>query len=268
LASSEEAGHRVVLSSYNIHRCYGRDGAYRPDRIRDVLRQIDADVIALQEVETLNDEPGLLDYLCENSNWNHIHGPTLERADGDYGNAILTSLPIRSVRRIDISQNRREPRGAFQVGLVHRNRHFDLLATHLGLRPAERRAQIRILLKELQKNAGSRNDTTSTVLMGDLNEWFLWGRPIRLLHKCFKPSPAPATYPARFPLFALDRIWVEPRESLEGVKAVNNALTRIASDHLPLVAELDSRCFKQTAEQQCSSDDDAGDNSQDTESFG
>jgi len=244
LASSERAGRRIVLSSYNIHRCYGRDGEHRPDRIRDVLRQIDADVIALQEVETLNDEPGLLDYLCENSRWNHIHGPTMERHGGDYGNAVLTSLPVRSVRRVDISQDRREPRGALLVSLINRDRPFDLLATHLGLRPAERRVQIRMLLEELQKIADSTNDTALTVLMGDLNEWFLWGRPVRFLHRRFRPCPAPATCPARFPLFALDRIWVEPRESLVGVKAINNPLTRAASDHLPLVAELDSGCFK------------------------
>lgn len=260
MASSKQAGHRLVLSSYNIHRCYGSDGAYRPDRIRDVLRQIDADVVALQEVETLRNEPGLLDYLCENSSWTHIHGPTMAHADGDYGNAILTSLPIRSVRRIDLSQGRREPRGAFLVTLGDRRRPFDLLATHLGLRPGERRAQIRVLLKELQKTAGGPNDKKAfTVLMGDLNEWFLWGRPVRFLRRHFGPAPAPATWPARFPLFALDRVWVEPRQSLLGVTAVNNPLTRIASDHLPLVAELDLGRFKQTAKQQRAGDDEGGD---------
>jgi len=261
LASSKPVGQRLVLSSYNIHRCYGSDGAHRPDRIRDVLRQIDADVVALQEVETLRDQPGLLDYLCENRSWTHIHGPTMAHAEGDYGNAILTSLPIRSVRRIDLSQDRREPRGAFLVTLGERSRTFDLLATHLGLRPAERRAQIRILLTELQKTAGSTNDKAFTVLMGDLNEWFLWGRPVRFLRRHFGPAPAPATWPARFPLFALDRVWVEPRRNLLGVQAVNTPLTRIASDHLPLVAELDSGRFKQTTKQQRASDDDSGDDS-------
>jgi len=80
--------------------------------------------------------------------------------------------------------------------------------------------------------------------MGDLNEWFLWGRPLRYLQRHFKSGPAPATFPARFPLFALDRIWVEPRENLVSVKTVNNSLTRLASDHLPLVAELGSGRFQ------------------------
>jgi len=244
LAHDGCSGRRIVLSSYNIHRCVGRDGAHRPDRIRDVLRQIDADVIALQEVETLNDEPGLLDYLCEDSSWQHVHGPTLEREDGDYGNAILTSLPIRSSRRIDISQDLREPRGALHLQLSCHDRSFEVLATHLGLRPWERRAQIKMLLGEMQSHVARPDNTLFTVLMGDLNEWFLWGRPLRYLQRHFKSGPAPATFPARFPLFALDRIWVEPRENLVSVKTVNNSLTRLASDHLPLVAELGSGRFQ------------------------
>ena len=244
MAREGSAGRRIVLSSYNIHRCIGRDGKHRPDRIRDVLRQIDADVFVLQEVETLHDEPGLLDYLCEDRSWRHIHGPTLEREEGEYGNAILTSLPIRSSRRIDISQDRREPRGALYARLGCADQPVDLLATHLGLRPRERRAQVKLLVQEMQHEGVRPNDGVTTVLMGDLNEWFLWGRPLRYLQRHFKSPPAPATFPARFPLFALDRIWVEPRENLVSVKTVNNPLTRSASDHLPLVAELDSGRFQ------------------------
>lgn len=261
-SGKQAAAGRLVISSYNIHRCYGRDGAYRPDRIRDVLRHIDADVVALQEVETLVDEPGLLDYFCENSNWSHIHGPTLERADGDYGNVILTSLPVRSLRRIDISQRRREPRGAFLATLGDERWSFDLVATHLGLRPGERRAQVRLLLKTLQETADNASGSACTVLMGDLNEWFLWGRPLRFLEQYFDPTPSPATWPARFPLFALDRIWVEPRQRLLRVKAVDTPLTRVASDHLPLVAELDSGAFEQTTKQEYAGDDDTGDDRQ------
>ncbi len=200
--------------------------------------------MALQEVETLNDQPGLLDYLCEDRPWQHIHGPTLERDDGKYGNAILTSLPIESIRRIDISQDRREPRGAFYVRLSHQDQPFDLMATHLGLRSAERRIQAKRLLEEMQHGTMGANGSMFTVLMGDMNEWLKFGRPIRYINRHFKSTPAPATFPARFPLFALDRIWVDPGEILFNVKAINNALTRSASDHLPLVAELNSGRFQ------------------------
>lgn len=225
----------LVLASYNIHRCYCREGRYDPPRIRQVLHELNAQVIALQEVELLHDAPGLLDYFCENSPWKAIPGVTLTRDSGHYGNAVLTSLPIRAVRRIDLSVPRREPRGALQVTLDYQGHPLEVMATHLGLRPAERRAQIRRLLGALRHTAGSQ----TTVLMGDLNEWFLWGRPLRWLHNHFRRSPSPASFPACCPFFALDRIWVKPREKLIDVKVVNNSLTRAASDHLPLVARLE-----------------------------
>jgi endonuclease/exonuclease/phosphatase family metal-dependent hydrolase len=76
------------------------------------------------------------------------------------------------------------------------------------------------------------------VLLGDLNEWFLWGRPLRWLRRHFGRTPAPATFPARWPLFALDRIWVEPVRLLERIEVHRNGFAREASDHLPLRATL------------------------------
>jgi endonuclease/exonuclease/phosphatase family metal-dependent hydrolase len=109
-----------------------------------------------------------------------------------------------------------------------------VMATHLGLRPAERRHQTRLLLMYL----GSVPPVPS-VLMGDLNEWFMWGRTLRWLHVAFCTTPAPATFPSRFPMFALDRIWVHPRQSLRALGVHASAVARSASDHLPLVALLD-----------------------------
>lgn len=109
-----------------------------------------------------------------------------------------------------------------------------LVATHLGLRPVERRQQVRHLLDIVTRGSGDG----ISILVGDLNEWFLWGRPLRWLQNYFRPIPAPATYPAFWPLFALDRIWVHPMERLETVRTFNTPLARVASDHLPLVAVL------------------------------
>ena len=79
-----------------------------------------------------------------------------------------------------------------------------------------------------------------TVLAGDVNEWFLWGRPLRWLHDHFSATPAPRTFPAGRPLFALDRIWVRPRSYLQDVRAHASELSSRASDHLPIVAQLRS----------------------------
>jgi len=77
-----------------------------------------------------------------------------------------------------------------------------------------------------------------TILLGDLNEWFLWGRPLRWLHRHFEQTPAPATFPAGFPVLALDRIWVRPRHLLRRLTVHASPLARQASDHLPVVAQL------------------------------
>lgn len=228
----------LVLASYNIHGCYGADGKFDPARIRRVLRQLDAQVIALQEVERVKAVPGLLEYFCEQRSWQAIHGPTLLRDSGDYGNAILTSLPVRSLQRIDLSQPGREPRGAVLAELDHHGDALTIIATHLGLRPGERRQQIRQLLALLQQREANTRTAAVTVFMGDLNEWWFWGRSLRWLRHHFQRAPAPATFPARYPLFALDRIWVKPRDRLLSVEVINTPLTRNASDHLPLIARL------------------------------
>jgi endonuclease/exonuclease/phosphatase family metal-dependent hydrolase len=246
---------KLTLASYNIHRCHGRDGSHAPARIREVLRQTGADVVALQEVELLREEPGLLEFLCSGSPWAPVHGPTLERRNADYGNALLTSLPLRSVNRIDISQPGREPRGVIEAVLQAQKTSLRVLATHLGLWPAERRAQVQQLLDILRGRSRNAESHSAAVLMGDLNEWFLWGRPLRRLAAHFKPSPAPATFPSRYPVFALDRIWAQPAGILSRVRVLDTPLARMASDHLPLVAELEiadtgSGAFQQAPQQQ------------------
>ena len=223
---------KLRLASYNVHRGIGRDRRLEPQRILDVLREIDADVIALQEVEAHDSGGDMLAWLAEQTGYHAIAGTTLKRHDGHYGNGMLSRCPVREKKICDLSWRRREPRGAIAADVDCGEGHtLRVVATHLGLRPAERREQVERILRLFSWRDGDR-----AVLMGDLNEWFLWGRPLRRLHRYFDETPAVATFPSRFPVFALDRLWTHPGSILTDLKAHDSALARVASDHLPLVA--------------------------------
>lgn len=220
----------LAVATYNVHRCVGRDGKRDPERILAVLRELDADVMALQELEWEADTA--LDLLAEFArrlDCTGIAGPTLLERSGHYGNALLTRLPVRDLRRVDLSIPGREPRGALDVVLAAPRGRLRVIATHLGLAPGERRHQVRRILALI-----APVKPEAVVLMGDLNEWFLWGRTLRWLRAHFGRAPAPATFPARFPILALDRIWVEPRVLRRALHAHATALAREASDHLPV----------------------------------
>lgn len=223
---------RLRLASYNIHGGIGADGRLDLDRILAVLRQLDCDVIALQEVVS-TPAYGQLDALAAGIGGTGIAGPTLLRAGGHYGNAVLSRLPVLAVRRLDLSVPRREPRGALLVDLDAGGDRIRVTSTHLGLRPKERRIQIRRLLGALPEQG-----VGLSVLMGDINEWFLWGRPLRWLHARFGHAPGRPTFPSALPLLALDRIWVQPGPALRRVWVYGTPLTRAASDHLPILAEV------------------------------
>jgi endonuclease/exonuclease/phosphatase family metal-dependent hydrolase len=109
---------RLHLATYNIHSCVGGDGRYDPNRIVWVLKELNADVIALQEVDA-REHRGLelLDHLAEETGLQAVPGPTLLRHTGHYGNALLSRLHIRDVRRLDLSFLNHEPRGAIDAGL-------------------------------------------------------------------------------------------------------------------------------------------------------
>lgn len=217
------------VATWNIHRCVGSDRLYDPGRVRKVLRRMNADVIALQEVERFKDAPDLLDFLVEGSDWIALHGVTLKRESGHYGNAMLTRLPIARVERQDLSFRQREPRGAIHAQLSFQGRVIHVTATHLGLHPSERRHQARIL-------AEACATVEPLILLGDFNEWLVLRRTLSSLRRVVQPLSALATWPTRRPVLALDRIFVSPGLQPVRTEVITEAPARTASDHLPLMA--------------------------------
>ncbi len=221
------------VATYNVHRAVGADGRADPARIVRVVEELNTDVVALQEVGFRPGEPGhLLELLEEATSMRVVEGVTLRDERGHYGNALLSRLAIREVRRLDLSVPRREPRGAIEVE-VDAGSPVQLLATHLGLRPFERRHQVRRLIRALEASPAPVK-----VLLGDLNEWFLRGRPLRWLERVFGQTAAPPTFPAKRPVLALDRLWVAPPSALVRLSVHDTPLARVASDHLPIVGEI------------------------------
>lgn len=222
------------VASYNVHGFVGTDGRRSVARVARVLRELDAQVIALQEVEFEAGEaaPEPVAILAELTGFRAVGAP-IDRHGQPFGNALLTTLPVLESRRICLAYPACEPRTALEVRIETGSRPLRVIATHLGLRPGERRYQVRRILEHV-----SHDERSLTVLVGDFNEWFLMGRPLRWLHARFGRSPAVRSFPSRFPLLALDRIWAHPQQALRGVHAYVGGDARCASDHLPLLAEL------------------------------
>jgi endonuclease/exonuclease/phosphatase family metal-dependent hydrolase len=229
---AEDAGLRVI--SWNVHGWVGADGSEDPARIGRVLRSRRPDLAGLQEVVNHYDPASgrhQLQALAEQTGLTAVKGPTIARDESDYGNALLTRLPVLAVRHIDLSFPDREPRAALDVDLETVGGALRVIVTHFGLRPAERRFQVRALIRAIEARSYA-----TLVLMGDLNEWLITGRPARWMNRHFGHGGGPRTFPARFPLFALDRIYVDPAPALRSLCRLASPQVRQASDHLPLEA--------------------------------
>ncbi len=225
----------MKIVSYNIHRGYGTDRKYDLDRIAIVLEQLRADIVALQEVDTaLSGPSGLhqLEYLARRIGFVAVEGPASVRQRGFYGNALLTRQPVASSKSIDLCVSGREPRLALDVVLDGPVR-TRVVVVHLGLRAFERRRQVRCLLDAL-----AEHEPGITIVLGDFNEWLPVGRPLRWIHRDLGATQDLRTFPSGFPVLALDRIWVRPAERLRHVYVHATPLARVASDHLPVVAEV------------------------------
>jgi len=232
----------VKLMTYNIHGCIGRGRVKDPMRVLDVIKQSEADVIALQEVhnETRRDR-SFLEHLAGLPYVYSIFGVTLNRAGADYGNVLLSRFPFIESRRIDLSVKGREPRGAIIASIQAEGFVLRVIATHLGLGFGERNEQLERLMPAMKEQQRFSASQDVGVLMGDINEWRDWGRPIRACNRIYSQTPKVKTFPSVWPLCALDRIWMTPRARLKRIMPLRFRSARLASDHLPLMAEIAER---------------------------
>jgi endonuclease/exonuclease/phosphatase family metal-dependent hydrolase len=236
---------RVV--TYNVHKCQGLDRRVRPARIAAVLRETDADVIALQEVVSVEDdarrELHQARFIAEELGYEFHIGENRKHGGGAYGNVVLTRLPVARSCNYDITWRWREPRGALRVDVTLDAPDapvLHLFNVHLGTAFIERRAQGRRLVSDSilrdRRLAGPR------VVLGDFNEW-THGLASRLLGEELESADlrqhlrTRRTYPGAFPLLHLDHIYYDRTLRLERLALHRSRTALVASDHLPLVAD-------------------------------
>ncbi len=235
----------IRIATYNIHKACGLDGRVRPGRIAEVLGEIDADVVALQEVVSAphgrrgEDQAG---FLAREMGLKSVLGETRRRNGCHYGNLVLSRFPIRAVANYDISATGREPRGCLRADLgLAGDTVLHIFNVHLGTSYFERRHQARRLVGP--SILGHPWLSGPRIVLGDFNEWTR-GLATRLLAARFKAADPRAylgrrrTYPGVLPLLHLDHIYFDRHFDLRNLELHRTPTALVASDHLPLIAEL------------------------------
>jgi endonuclease/exonuclease/phosphatase family metal-dependent hydrolase len=242
-ANDGATGRHLRVVTYNVHRCRGLDGRTRPARIVEVLREVEADVIALQEVVSREDgsaEKNQARYIAEALGLNYLLGENRKLRGAAYGNVVLSHLPIRVVKNHDISVEGYERRGCLHIDVAVDEAVVHVFNVHLGTDFLERRHQGRRLADaEILRQAGL---TGPRLLLGDFNEWTP-GLTTRLLGSHLKSVDIRKhlrrrrTYPGVLPFMHLDHIYHDDTLELQALKLHRTRKALVASDHLPLIAE-------------------------------
>jgi endonuclease/exonuclease/phosphatase family metal-dependent hydrolase len=235
---------RFRVATYNIHKCQGFDRRIRPERIIEVIRWFDADVVCLQEVVDAPAAGARFNQAGEIalalSDYAVCFGTNRPLYGGNYGNMTLTRFGLKRWKNHDVTHKRREERGVLQADIdIGSNAVMHVFNVHLGTGHRERQAQAeRLVSAEVlgQDQSGPR------LVVGDFNEWTS-GRATKMLRKgfrTFRPEHGlrfPRTFPGMLPLLSLDYFYYEAPLELEATKLWRSRKALVASDHLPLIAD-------------------------------
>jgi endonuclease/exonuclease/phosphatase family metal-dependent hydrolase len=235
---------KIRIVTYNVHKCRGMDRRVLPARIAEVLREVNADVIAVQEIlRVTNNDPkhDQVGYIASELGMEHCaFGHNRPLQGGTYGNATLSRFPIANWTNYDISHAKRERRGCLRTDIrLPGGKLFHLMNLHLGTSFMERRAQARMLLSpELLLDGKFKHPR---IVVGDFNEWTR-GLATRLLSEHFVSAESNGrkvkrSYPGVLPMLRLDHVYYDSKVKLESFGLHRSKTALIASDHLPMVAE-------------------------------
>lgn len=225
------------VATYNIRGSLGLDWRRRPLRILDVLAEISADVVALQEVDHRFGTRGStipLDALAARTDYEPARLDGAGGGLGWRGNALLARRAAPLSAGWGLSLPSLEPRGAALADLALPEATVRVLGMHLGLTPSRRVRQSRAILAALAAMPTPR----PTVLMGDLNEWRDAGGCLTVFGRVCRLSPPHSSFHAGAPMAALDRIMVTPPLTIVRSGVHRSRAARRASDHLPVWADI------------------------------
>jgi endonuclease/exonuclease/phosphatase family metal-dependent hydrolase len=235
------------IMTYNVHGLVGTDFRFGPERIARVIRDAGPDVVAVQEIYVEHPRRRQLHqaaWLAERLEMSFEFGFAREcEGGGYYGNAVLSRLPLRALRSECLPQlgRRHERRAALRVAVETSWGEVDIVNTHLGLRPRERRLQTRTLVSDWLSHVHTH---AYSVLCGDLNAvpgssvYENFASILQDAELSQRGRPAVKTWPAVLPLVRLDHVFVSRGLQVVGWRVPRTRIERIASDHLPVVVDL------------------------------
>jgi endonuclease/exonuclease/phosphatase family metal-dependent hydrolase len=240
----------VRLLTYNVHRCVGVDRRLDVDRIAAVIAEHEPDIVCLQELDVGRARTGGVDQsraIADRLSMAVRFHAAMRIEAEEYGDAILTRWPERLIRVGALPTVRGvpglEPRGALWVRIEIEGVELNVINTHLGLVPREQRLQAAALVGK--DWLGHPECVGPTLLAGDFNATSIT-RPYqtiaRKLADCQRQlglRPSVKTFPSGFPAIRIDHVFVTPDVRITGVKAPFSPLSRMASDHLPLVVDFE-----------------------------
>ena len=225
-----KAGIRVA--TWNIHGGVGLDGVRDYSRTLECLVALEADIIALQEVDSRKWEASvaLFDDFRHRLGLHGVAAHAIRAKDGDYGQLLFSRWPIVHSVEHDISYPGCEPRRAIEAFVQTAAGRLRVIATHLGLKRRERGRQVLRLADVVS------DSKCPTVLLGDFNDWSRFQLGTGVLERALPAFTRERTFPSRSPLFRLDRIYCRPSALLGATRVIKSGW--FISDHLPVVADL------------------------------